>query len=350
MKKMTVNTGRPYEILIEEGGLSQIGAHASRLFPKAGRTVVVSDSNVAPLYGEEVVSRLRAAGFETCLHVFPAGEPSKNSDTVCEIYRCFAEHQLTRGDFAVALGGGVTGDMCGFAAATYMRGIPFLQLPTSLLSQVDSSVGGKTGYDLPQGKNLVGAFWQPSLVVIDPQTLRTLPSQCLKDGMAEVIKTACIKDKKLFERIERREISMEELIFACVDIKRRVVERDERDTGERALLNFGHTVGHALEKYYHYEGISHGQGVAVGMAMITKAAEGVGLTAPGTAERIAALLEKTGLPVWDNAPLEEIAREAGADKKNMGKELHLVLLKSLGESYIHPIPLAEFASFLQKGR
>lgn len=346
MKRIAVHTGRPYDIIIARGCLPELGARAFSLLPEAQRVCVISDSNVAPLYEETVMDSLRDAGLKPSLFVFPAGEASKNADTINRIYADFAAHRLTRADFAVALGGGVTGDMCGFAAATYMRGIPFVQVPTSLLSQVDSSVGGKTGYDLPQGKNLVGAFWQPSLVLIDPDVLRTLPDHCLYDGMAEVIKTASIKDKGLFEALEEQNISMEDLICACVDIKRRVVEQDERDTGARALLNFGHTVGHALEKSYGYRGLSHGQGVAIGMVAITKAAERAGLTQSGTADRLINLLERSHLPVCDPTPLQTIAEAAGVDKKAVGKDIHLVLLKELGEAFVCPMPQADFYQFL----
>ena len=351
MKTIQVHTGQPYTIEIRPGVLGELGVLCKKQFPRASRACVVSDGNVFPLYGRQALESLRAAGFEAGSFVFPAGEESKRLDAVANMYGAFAEQRLTRADFTVALGGGVTGDMCGFASATYLRGIPFVQIPTSLLAQVDSSVGGKTGVDLPQGKNLVGAFWQPSLVLIDPETLKTLPPHFYADGMAEVIKTACIKDAALFGALEEGNPAAEELVAACVAIKGGVVERDEREAGERMLLNFGHTVGHALEKAHNYRGLSHGEAVGIGMVAVTRAAEAEGLTRPGTAGRIAALLEKYRLPTEDlSVPLEQIAQGAVNDKKTAGSTLNLVLLRQIGESYVHPMPLSRFLAFLEGGK
>ena len=210
------------------------------------------------------------------------------------IVEFLAENGLTREDMVVALGGGVCGDMAGFAAAIYLRGIKFVQIPTTLLSQVDSSVGGKTGVDLPQGKNLCGAFHQPALVLIDPDVLETLSPHFFSDGMGEVIKYGCIKSKVLFERIETENVKdfIEDLIYDCVNIKRGVVERDEKEAGERALLNFGHTAGHAIEKLHNFTDISHGEAIGVGMVMISEAGERIGLTERGTTDRIRKVLEK----------------------------------------------------------
>lgn len=351
MKTIQVHTGQPYKIQIQPGVLDELGVLCKEQFPRAVRACVVSDSNVFPLYGKRILQSLRAAGFETGEFVFPAGEGSKQLHTIGEMYGAFARQRLTRSDFTVALGGGVTGDMCGFASATYLRGISFVQIPTSLLAQVDSSVGGKTGVDLPQGKNLVGAFWQPSLVLIDTDTLKTLPPHYYADGMAEVIKTACIKDASLFSALEKEETKVEELVAACVAIKGGVVERDEREAGERMLLNFGHTVGHALEKAHHYRGMSHGEAVGIGMVAVTRAAEMAGLTQPGTAGRIAALLKNFHLPTEDpSVTLEQIVQGAASDKKTAGSTLNLVLLRQIGESYVYPIPLAGFQSFLAGGK
>ena len=350
MKTIQIDTGQPYPVQIGSGILKKLGSFCRERFPRSERVCVVSDSNVFPLYGRQVLESLRDAGFESCPFVFQAGEESKRLDTIAEMYGAFTQQRLTRADFTVALGGGVTGDMCGFASATYLRGIPFVQIPTSLLAQVDSSVGGKTGVDLPQGKNLVGAFWQPSLVLIDPNTLKTLPSHFYADGMAEVIKTACIKDAFLFQTLEENTQKEEDLIAACVAIKGGVVERDEKEAGERMLLNFGHTVGHALEKAHHYRGLSHGGAVGIGMVAITRAAEAAGLTEPGTAKRIAALLEKFHLPTEDpSVTLEQIVQGASADKKTAGSMLNLVLLNRIGESYVYPVPLDAFHPFLMGG-
>jgi len=271
MKTVFVKTGRPYEILIEHGILDNAGEYI-RPLTKAVRAVIISDTNVSPIYSERVKNSLEKSGFETSVFVFEAGESSKRLSTIEKMYTHLFEHNITRTDIIVALGGGVTGDMAGFAAATYLRGIDFVQIPTSLLAQVDSSVGGKTAVDLPAGKNLVGAFWQPILVLIDSDTLNTLPEKFFKDGLGEVVKYGCIRSKSLFERLENENAKdfIDDIIFECVSIKRDVVERDERDTGERAILNFGHTLGHALEKLNGYTNLTHGEAVAAGSAIITR--------------------------------------------------------------------------------
>lgn len=338
--ELTVNTSKRYTIRVERGALDQLGAHCAPLFSPGRKAVVITDTHVAPLYLERVSSSLSDAGFEVTSCAFPAGEPSKRLSTIEGIYGHMAQAHVTRSDFVVALGGGVTGDMAGFAAASYLRGIPFVQVPTTLLSQVDSSVGGKTGVDLPQGKNLVGAFWQPSFVLIDPDTLQTLPPHFFADGMGEVIKYGCIKSRALFDLLAHAENlvpMMDDVIFRCVDMKREVVERDEFDTGERALLNFGHTFGHALEKLNHYQGLSHGAAVGIGMVMMARLGEKAGLTQPGTADSIAAVLKKYSLPVHSDLPLSQILAATVSDKKSTGASINLILLKEIGESFVHPV-------------
>ena len=342
--ELTVNTSKPYRILIEDGCLSQIGKYASELFPQAKRTVVVSDSNVLPLYAERVVRSLGAAGFAAGTFEFPAGEESKRLSSIESICRSFAENELTRSDFAVALGGGVTGDMAGFAAAAWLRGIPFLQIPTTLLAQIDSSVGGKTGVDLPEGKNLVGAFHQPSLVLIDPETLSTLPPLFFSDGMGEAVKYGCIRSRELFDRIKNTDVreDMKTMIAQCVDIKRTVVERDEFDNGERMLLNFGHTFGHALERLHGYRDLTHGAAVGIGMVMMARMGEAWRLTEPGTSDEIAAVLRKHGLPDRDDMEIEKILDATASDKKNRGDKISLVLLKRIGDSFLYTVPRDKF--------
>ena len=350
MKTLTVHTNTPYEIQIGRGLLDSFGGRI-RTLTAARRAVVVSDSNVAPLYAARVEASLKRAEFEVSRFVFPAGEGSKRLDTIASLYTHLARHGLTRSDLIVALGGGVTGDMAGFAAATYLRGIDFVGLPTSLLAQIDSSVGGKTGFDLPEGKNLVGAFWQPRLVLIDPDTLATLPSRYFADGMAEAIKYGCIRSRALFDRIasESAEDFLEDLIFECVDIKRAIVEEDERDTGNRMLLNFGHTVGHAVEKLQNYEGYSHGEAVAAGMALLSAAGEVAGLTEPGTTGALLTVLDRYRLPRASGFSAEELASAALLDKKSAGNTIRLILLKRLGEGMLYTLPHTELASFLTKG-
>lgn len=344
--QLTVNTSKPYEIIIERGCLDELGARCAALFPAWAKAAVISDSNVFPIYGERALASLREAGFAPSSFVFPAGEGSKQLSTVGDMLGFLAQQGLTRSDFLVALGGGVTGDMAGFAAACYLRGVSFVQVPTSLLAQVDSSVGGKTAVDLPQGKNLAGAFHQPSLVLIDPDTLGTLPPLFFSDGMGEVIKYGCIRSRALFETLRDAadlRPQMESILFSCVDCKREIVEHDEFDTGERMVLNFGHTLGHALEKAHGYTGLTHGAAVGIGMVLIARLGEHMGLTEDGTAEQIASLLEKYGLPVSDSAPLDQIVEATALDKKGLGGDLRIVLLHTIGDSFVHRLPRAEFA-------
>lgn len=340
MKRLRVNAGNKYDILIEKGLIEKSG-ELIRGVSKAAKAAIITDSNVCGLYSQGVKKSLEKEGFEVYTHIFPAGEESKNLKSVYDMLCFLAENSFTRSDIIAALGGGVTGDMAGYAAASYMRGIDFVQIPTSLLSQIDSSVGGKTGVDLPQGKNLCGAFWQPKAVIIDYTVLDTLPERYFTDGMAEAIKYGCIKDKKLFERLENESVRdfLEDMIFNCVDIKRRVVENDEREKGERMLLNFGHTLGHAIEKYYNFSGISHGEAVAIGMSLIAAAGEKNGLTKSGTARRVVDILKKYSLPVCLDAPLDEIITAARADKKMSLDGLNFVMLSEIGDSFVKKLPM-----------
>ncbi|MVB12650.1 3-dehydroquinate synthase [Caprobacter fermentans] len=346
---LKINTAKPYQILIERGCLRRAGEEAARVFPGGAKTVIVTDSNVGPIYAHAVASSLEAAGFQSSVFPFPAGEEHKRTTNILGMYAAFSDRGLTRSDFVVALGGGVTGDMAGFAAATYLRGIRFLQIPTSLLAQIDSSVGGKTGVDLPQGKNLVGAFHQPSLVLIDPDTLSTLPDAFFADGLGEAIKYGCIRDGELFGRIAAGGVKdeIEPIIYRCVDIKREFVERDELDNGDRMLLNFGHTFGHALEKLHAYKDLTHGEAVGIGMVMMSRCGEAAGLTEPGTAEKIARVLSEYGMPVSDPADPDLIREATQVDKKSRGDNINLVLLRHIGESFLHPIPRAELGRFME---
>ncbi len=349
MKKIHVATGRPYDIFIERGLIRHCGEYIRKI-TKSEKVMIISDSNVFPLYGETVRQSLEEAGFRVYTHVFLAGEQSKTLDTIAEMYHSLIGNSFTRKDMVVALGGGVTGDMAGFASATYLRGIDFVQIPTSLLAQVDSSVGGKTGVDLPQGKNLIGAFWQPVAVLIDPDTLDTLTPHFFADGMGEVIKYGCIKSEELFSTLETQNAKeiIEDIIFQCVTIKRDVVEHDETEKGERALLNFGHTLGHAIEKEHGFTDISHGQAVAVGMVMIARAGEHHDITPKGTAERIARLCQKYHLPVTDNTPVENIVKSSFNDKKSTGSAVSLIVLDKIGVSRIFSVEKSAMLSFVTK--
>lgn len=347
MRTVHVETGNPYDIFIERGILENCGEYVRKL-SNAQKVTVVTDTNVAPLYQWKVLNSLVKEGFQVTTHTFKAGEESKTLATIAGMYETFADFKMTRKDIVLALGGGVTGDMAGFAAATYLRGIDFIQLPTSLLAQVDSSVGGKTGVDLPHGKNLVGAFHQPIAVLIDPDTLNTLPDAYICDGMAEVIKYGCIKDAEFFENLENENAldHIEDVIEKCVSIKRDVVSRDEREAGERMLLNFGHTLGHAIEKIYNFKGISHGMAVAIGMVLISRAGEKQGVTEIGTTEKIIALCEKYGLPTSDKATFAEMAESAKGDKKTAGGSINLVMLNKIGDSYTRKLELDKLEEFI----
>ncbi len=346
MKTIDVRTGRPYQIYIEHGIIHHAGTYI-RMVSAAVRAVIVSDSNVAPIYADAVENSLNESGFETSVFTFEAGEERKRLSTIEKMYEHFYEHNITRTDLIVALGGGVTGDMAGFAAASYLRGIDFVQIPTSLLSQVDSSVGGKTGVDLPTGKNLVGAFWQPILVLIDPDTLQTLPKKFFNDGMGEVIKYGCIRNRNLFERIEQENAAdiVDDIIFESVSIKRDVVEHDERDTGERAILNFGHTFGHALEKLNHYSGITHGEAVALGALILTEITEEKGITEKGTSQRIRSLLKKYDMPTETEFSLSEILQATRGDKKSSGNGLSFIFLREIGTCFINKISTDKMKDF-----
>lgn len=262
MNTVTVRASRQYDILIGQGLLPTLGAEAKKL-GKAQKVCVISETTVYPLYGAVAEESLKSAGFSVVSYVFPAGEESKNGLIFLDLLNFLAENQLTRSDLIVALGGGVVGDLAGFAAASYLRGIRFIQVPTTLLAAVDSSVGGKTAIDLPAGKNLAGAFCQPSLVLCDTDTLNSLPLDIFRDGCAEVIKYGVLYDPKLFAHLEEKGLSFdrEAVITRCVELKRDVVMEDEFDTGARMKLNLGHTVGHGVEAKSHFA-ISHGKAVA----------------------------------------------------------------------------------------
>ena len=350
MRKITVKGEKSYDILLESGLLKESGSKI-RSISKATRAIVISDSNVFPIYGDTVLSSLRNNGFEASSFVFSAGEKSKNLDTVSQMIKAMSQSELTRTDVAIALGGGVTGDMVGFASAIYLRGIDFIQIPTTLLSQVDSSVGGKTGCDTDYGKNLIGSFHNPSLVLIDTDTLKTLPQRYMRDGMGEVIKYGCIKSSNLFDKLLSSDdfsSIMQDVIFECVDIKRQVVENDFTEKGERMLLNFGHTLAHAIEKHYNYDGISHGEAVGIGMYEITLASEKENLTEKGNAEKIKAALEKYGLPIACEAKANELCSLMIRDKKRRGNSLNLVLLQSIGNAYVKSVENEKLKAFFSE--
>lgn len=329
-----------YPIYIERGILSRAAEKIGEIY-HGKKIMIISDDRVFAHYGKKL-KRVLSDSYECTETIIPHGEPSKSFQTLPGVYSSLLEAKISRTDLIVALGGGVVGDLAGFVAATFLRGIKFVQIPTSILAQVDSSVGGKVAVDLPQGKNLVGAFYQPKMVLIDPDVLDTLPQRYITDGMGEVIKYGCIKEKKLFEDLESYgsfetlKAHLPEVIATCVDIKRRVVEADEFDTGERLLLNFGHTLAHTIEQYYHYERESHGEAVAIGMYQITRIAEEKGLTKFGEAERIRKVLEVYGLPIKADISLGKLTEAIRLDKKTLNNQLKVVLLHEIGDAYAYP--------------
>ncbi len=343
MQTINVRTGRPYAVKIENGILSRAAAEiAARM--EGRRTVIVTDDNVAPLYAEALRADLLSAGIRTDVFVFPHGEGHKTMDTVTALLSYLVEKEITRRDFLVALGGGIVGDLCGFAAAIHLRGIPFIQLPTTLLAAVDSSVGGKTGVNLDGLKNQVGAFWQPSLVLCDPETFRTLPPADYADGMAEVIKYAVLFDPSLYESL-LGDFDLCEVIAKCVDLKRAVVEQDERDTGRRQLLNLGHTVGHAIEKCSCGR-ISHGKAVAMGTLLVTRAAVKSGICKENFTNSLQKLLSSHGLPDECPYPLTALLPYMKSDKKRGGDEITLILPRGIGDCILHTLPLSELPALL----
>ncbi len=332
----TLTIEKKYDVIIENGALAEAGKIIKPLIKDGAKAMIVSETNVFPLYGETLESSLHAENIKTSRFIFEAGEKSKSLDTVYSIYEAMAENNITRSDIVITLGGGVAGDMGGFAAATYLRGIDFVQIPTTLLAQVDASVGGKTGVDISFGKNLVGAFHQPLAVITDPLTLKTLPEHYVKDGIGEVIKYGCISDPDLFTRLERGTAmdNLEDVITRCIASKKELVEEDNADKGRRMILNFGHTFGHALEKLHDFKDLSHGMAVGIGMVIAAQVGEKMGVTKPGTADRIIRILGKYGLPVSHDFASEEIINATKLDKKSDGDTLNLILLKDIGEAVI----------------
>lgn len=347
MNRIHVPTGNAYDVLIERGILQRCGEIVSELIG-ASACVIITDDNVDRFYGDAVQQSLQKAGFRTEKFVFPHGEASKCADTLLRIYSFLCEKEITRSDCLIALGGGVVGDITGFAAATFLRGMQYVQIPTSLLAQVDSSVGGKTAIDLPEGKNLVGAFKQPAVVLCDPDTLSTLPKEFLTDGMGEVIKYGMIADAKLFDLLcsldlESIQAHFDEIIPICVGIKRDVVAEDETDTGLRMILNFGHTLGHAIEAYYHYETYTHGCAVGAGMCLMTKYCGN-----PDEYEKLRDCVERYGLPSEVPAPMDELAALCGHDKKRAGGDIRYIVCSPIGTADIRTDSLEQFRKMFER--
>ena len=347
-RSITVIASHSYEVIVGENLLRDAGSYVCRVVSPA-TAVIVSDDNVAPLYARIVADSLEKEGVATLLWTFPHGEDSKNASTLFELLEFMAEQGVTRSDLIIALGGGVTGDMAGFAASIYLRGIPYIQIPTSLLAAVDSSVGGKTAVDLNAGKNLAGTFYQPRLVLCDIRTLDTLPDSEFSCGMAEVIKYGVLCDPELFALVKKGEARrhLDFIIQRCVSIKRDLVKKDEYDTGSRQLLNLGHTIGHAVERLSHYA-VSHGNAVGVGMVAIAKCAYAAGFSTSDCSDDIAAALGAYDLPVSCPYSAQELCEVIRRDKKRSGHTINLVIPRQIGDTYLQKMDIDQLEAFFSK--
>ena len=349
MKTITVTASKTYDVKIGFGVMKNAGEEI-RSCTKACNAVVLSDSNVYPIYGEMLQNELKKAGFCTFHYVFPAGEQSKNADTYLKILGFLAQNHITRSDVIIALGGGVTGDMAGFAAATYLRGIDFVQIPTSLLAMVDSSVGGKTAIDLPEGKNLVGAFYQPKLVLCDIDTLKTLPKENFLDGCGEIVKYGVLGDAPLLETLCKNgtDFDLETVIARCVEMKRDIVNADEFESGIRQLLNLGHTLGHAVEKNSDFT-LSHGCCVAIGLAVVTRAAAKEGICSAADAEKIISTLKALGLPTETKDSMDALMDIMLSDKKRSADTITCVIPQAIGACIREKMTFDRLRTFMELG-
>ena len=357
MRRIRVDTSsRAYDVVVGAGLLARVGDLVRDVVGTA-RCCVVTETNVGPLYAEAVEASLSAAGLEVAPRVaFPAGEASKSLATLATILEGLAERGLTRDDVVVALGGGVTGDMAGLAAALYLRGIAVVQVPTSLLAMVDSSVGGKTAVDLPAGKNLVGAFWQPRLVVADVETLSTVPDELFRDSCGEVVKHAVLADAQMLEELAQRPLTsardverLEDVVARNVAIKRDVVSADERERGLRQTLNLGHTIGHAIEAAGDFS-LGHGSCVAAGLCMMARAAAARGWCADETAVRIERCVTAHGLPTDSDLPTDELMGYVAHDKKRHGDGVNVVIPREIGSCEVRRVSLDELRQLVELGR
>lgn len=341
MNTINIHCSKNYPVIIGDGAMREL-ANILRQVTKAEKVCIVSDCNVWPIYGSIIRNQLQ--NIQVCTYIVPAGENSKNAAHYLALLNYLAANSISRNDCIIALGGGVVGDLAGFAAATYLRGIPYIQIPTTLLAMVDSSVGGKTGIDLEHGKNLVGVFYQPSAVVCDTDTLTTLPMDIFRAGCAEVIKYGILYDAELFSLLEKNGVAFDQefVIARCMELKRIAVQTDEFDYGTRKLLNLGHTIGHAIEQCSGYT-ISHGNAVAIGIAIISRAADCIDVG------RIISLLKEFSLPVHTTYSAAALVNAALADKKRSGSFIDLILPYSIGDCRTVPTPVNELQAFIEKG-
>ena len=343
-RTINVSASRCYDIHIGRGLLAKLGDFIHPLLGKC-RLAVLTDSNVDALYGNVIMEYLAKAGYDACKYVIPAGEASKCATNLLAFLNFLAQEQITRSDALVAFGGGVVGDLCGLSASLYLRGIKYVQVPTTLLAAVDSSVGGKTAIDIPAGKNLVGSFYQPVLVCCDTALMDTLPVNIYRDGCAEVIKYGMILDDVLYEKLHALPFDREEVVARCVEIKRDVVQQDEFDNGIRGLLNFGHTFGHAIEKLSDFA-VSHGEAVAKGMVIASRMAALMGMC--NVADELSALLVKYGFDISCQYSAEDIFDSLLSDKKRSGGTISVVLPHAMGDCVLVALELDELKNLLVK--
>ncbi|MDR1482778.1 MAG: 3-dehydroquinate synthase [Synergistaceae bacterium] len=337
-----------YDILIADGLLDGIGDLAGRLRSDGSTVAVVTDDNVWREHGERLSASMSRADVVFEPIILSPGEENKSIQGLASLYDEFARLALTRGSLAVAFGGGVVGDLCGFAAATWMRGIRYIQVPTTLLAQIDSSVGGKTAVNIPRGKNLAGAFHQPSLVVIDPVTLETLPPREMRSGMAEAVKYGAIRGAPLFDlTASPLEPCLSDVIYECCRVKCEIVSADELDRGERMLLNFGHTFGHAIERESNFGKYRHGEAVAFGMTLAADIGERLGLTSPGVADALRRALASRGIQAEYPGSAEDLLPALAADKKSVGGGVRMVLLRNIGTAFIRSMSFSEISLALE---
>jgi 3-dehydroquinate synthase len=344
---------KSYRIYIKRGILNCIGEKLEDIY-KGKNVVVITDYNVEKLYLNVLKKSLLDSGFEVNVISIEPGEKSKTLDVLKNVYRDLCKFNIRRNDIIISFGGGVVGDLGGFAAATYLRGIKYIQVPTSILAQVDSSIGGKVAVDLPWGKNLVGNFYHPDAVFIDPDVLSSLKRRFFSDGMSEVIKYGFIRDKSILKALDsyssREDVlaNIEDIIYKCCSIKKQVVEIDEMDLGSRMILNFGHTLGHAIERYYNYDRYSHGEAIAIGMTAITGKTEKMGITKSGTYDYMKFTLDKYGLPTcMPNLDKQSVMNSIALDKKSLsGNILNLIVLKETGKAVIMKVKMPEVENFL----
>lgn len=350
METVHVIASKTYDVKIGKGLLANAAYEIRSVCPDTTVLAIISDDKVYSLYGNNLEKNLKNSGYNVISFIFRNGEQSKSIDTFAEILNFLGENKVTRSDAIIALGGGVTGDIAGFCASCFLRGIRFIQIPTTLLAMVDSSVGGKTAVNLKSGKNLAGAFYQPELVLCDTDVLGTLSQADFADGVAEIIKYGMIRDKALFDFVKNKNISdnIEYVIRKCIEIKAQTVRLDEFDTGERQLLNFGHTVGHAIEKCGNYD-IHHGSAVAVGMIIMSRGAYKCGLCDEDYSNELTEITEKYGLPTSVPYSSQELYNITLSDKKRNGNLTNIIVPTNIGNCTIKKVPSEQLSEIIRKG-